>query len=165
MSAKRRPIAERFWEKVDKRGPNECWPWTACRTSDGYGQISEGTPSRKMLGAHCVSYEIHNGSIPPGEGYHGTCVCHTCDNPPCVNPAHLFLGTIADDLRDMRKKGRGYTPKREAHGRAKLTEGQVIEIRRDYVKRSRTYGTPALARKYNVSHTAIWDIVRGENWK
>lgn len=156
------PLIERFWAKVNKRGPDDCWEWTA-GCSRGYGQIGEGGRRGKMLYAHRVSYELHNGPIPIGEGYHGTCVCHTCDNPPCVNPSHLFLGTIADDTRDMVEKGR--QARGEKNGRAKLTEKEVEEIRRGYVRYSRTHGQSALARKYGVNPTAIGFIIRGEHWK
>lgn len=161
------PLEERFWEKVDVRGPGECWPWTASTRGFGYGQIAAGAPSRKILEAHRVSWEIHNGPIPVGEGHHGTCVLHTCDNPPCVNPQHLFLGTFTDNMQDRDEKGRtrGGKLAGEEHGRAKLTGEQVFEIRQTYVKRSRTYGTYALARKYGVCNTTIGRIVNGKHWR
>lgn len=165
-----RPLGERFWEKIDKNGPTHpskpelgrCWLWTD-HTVRGYGQIVEGAPSKKKLSSHRVSWELHNGPIPVGEGPHGICVCHNCDNPPCVNPAHLFLGTIQDNINDKMRKRR--QPQREKHGRAKLTEKKVAEIRRDYVRNSRAHGQPALARKYGVNHTAIGFIVREKHWK
>lgn len=95
-----RPAEERFWRMVEK-GPG-CWRWMGA-TAHGYGVI--GIRRGKNVGAHRLSYEIHNGPIAEG-----LFVCHRCDNPRCVNPAHLFLGTAADNHRDMCEKGRGVTP-------------------------------------------------------
>ena len=86
----------RFWERVDTTG--ECWLWTGHRNEDGYGTLGW---QYKQYSAHRLSYEIAYGAIPPG-----LCVCHRCDNPPCVRPDHLFLGTQADNMRDRYRKGR-----------------------------------------------------------
>ena len=122
---KLRPLEERFWEKVDKAGPDDCWLWNAGRTVFGYGAI--GSKGRgKILLAHRVSWELANGPIP--DGLH--CL-HRCDNPPCVNPAHIFLGTQTDNNADMRAKGRaGHGDvKGSAVRTSKLTEDEVIRIR------------------------------------
>lgn len=101
---KHKPIEDRFWGKVDRRGLDECWKWLGAKAPHGYGQI--GTKSSKHMLAHRFSYELHYGPIPDNDTYHGTCVLHKCDNPSCVNPAHLFLGTQSDNVADMIAKGR-----------------------------------------------------------
>lgn len=106
----RRPATDRFWEKVDKRGPDDCWLWTASCDKKGYGAFT--LPDGHIGIAHRFSYELHYGPIPEGEGYHGTCVLHECDNPPCCNPKHLFLGTAKDNAIDMWEKGRAYFQRR-----------------------------------------------------
>jgi hypothetical protein len=143
----RKTIQERFWEKVDRRGPDECWEWTATRHGQGYGHFKVAGRVEK---AHRVSYELANGLA--GEG---TFVCHTCDNPPCVNPGHLFLGTHADNMADMYEKDRGRKASGENHGRAKLTNEQVAEIRGAWPKSSQRQ----LAAQYGVSQRQIFRIV------
>jgi len=96
---------KRFWDKVDIKSSDDCWEWQAARdnTKMNYGIFGYKGKIRK---AHRVAYELIYGEIPKGEGYHGTCVCHKCDNPGCVNPEHLFLGSQADNINDRNKKGR-----------------------------------------------------------
>jgi hypothetical protein len=90
----------RFWGRVDKSaGPDACWPWTGSRRGGGYGRV---TVNGRSTSASRVAYELTHGTIPDGKH-----VCHTCDNPPCCNPAHLWVGTPADNTRDMLSKGRG----------------------------------------------------------
>lgn len=161
-----RPIVERFWEKVNKNGPihpykpglGRCWIWCRALNSSGYGSIREGSPSKKMLGAHRVSYEIHNGKIAES-----LIVRHTCDNPPCVNPAHLVEDTQLGNIRDMNEKGRQV--RGEENGRAKLTELEIEEIRRDYVYGSSTEGVKALGRKYGVHFSTVHAVVKEKAWK
>jgi hypothetical protein len=99
---RRKSVADRFWSKVDKS--DTCWIWRGATANKGYGSFRHKDKSR---GAHAVAYELTYGPIPKG-----MCVMHSCDNPPCVNPAHLSLGTKADNTADMMKKGRHVTQKR-----------------------------------------------------
>jgi hypothetical protein len=95
------PVAERFWDKVRKQDGDGCWEWTANTNNQGYGFIGSGPPQRKPLLAHRVSFEIAFGPIATG-----MCVLHRCDNPLCVRPDHLFLGTLRDNTQDSIAKGR-----------------------------------------------------------
>lgn len=152
----RRSLEERFADKVDRRGPDECWEWQGSRYPNGYGQFGAGGTH---TGAHRASWELAHGPIPEG-----LFVLHHCDNPPCVNPAHLFLGTQTDNLRDAARKGRltGGGPLGERHGRAKLTEAAVLEIRRRYREAGETQAE--LGSAFGVVQTNVGRIVRGETW-
>jgi hypothetical protein len=116
---------ERFWAKVQRGEPDDCWIWTAA-TKRGYGHFKYGhfKVDGKMVKAHRFSYALAHGPIL--DGLH---VLHRCDNPPCVNPAHLFPGTNADNIRDKEAKGRGNQPRGTANGKCHLTNEEVAEIR------------------------------------
>lgn len=151
-------IEARFWPKVDKRGPDECWPWTAGTDQHGYGKLSAGRGVRLMRKAHRISWEIANGT--PGKLH----VLHRCDNPNCVNPAHLRLGTHAENIAEMDARGRrggNGLPFGEDHGNAKLSEDDVREIRR---LSAGGMSQRALARRFGVSRCPIRRVVRNEGW-
>lgn len=155
---------ERFWCKVDKKSDDECWNWIAGKSAYGYGQFSI---KNKIYGAHRISYIIHNGEIPEDDPYHGYCICHKCDNPSCVNPAHLFIGTTKENIQDMVNKGRlrWVIPetKGEKNGQHKLSEEQVREIREKYIPYK--YSVYKLAKEYNVSKSTIGYVVTYKRWQ
>jgi hypothetical protein len=152
--AANRPIAERFWEKVDKRGPDDCWEWQGALDRKGYGQIK--LRSYKRGSAHRVSYELHYGECPDDMS-----VCHICDNPRCVNPAHLFLGTLQDNLRDMRQKGRHVHG--DTHPQVKISSAQVRAIRKRYAKEGVSY--QELAEEYDTTPRYVSEIICGRKRK
>ena len=161
---------ERFWSKVDRSGgPDACWPWTtAGRVIDGeYGKF-------RLRGAHRVSWELANGPIPDG-----LCVLHRCDNPPCVRPDHLWIGTKKDNIRDAMSKGRnvpppvmrgidhparyrGVTTIGSRNSQSKLTEAVIPEIR---TRVASGESRRSIARSLGVHHSVISGIVRGTKWR
>lgn len=145
----------RFWARVPVGEAHECWEWLPPHDARGYGRFALG---RGYVLAHRLSYTIANGPIPER-----LFVCHSCDNPPCVNPAHLFLGTAADNSHDRDAKGRQRTLRGEASPVSKLTEEQVREIRARYRLGGITLA--ALGRDYGLSVHPIWAIVNGKTWK
>lgn len=104
MFTVRIPLSEKFWTKVDRREPNDCWPWIGSKTERGYGTMNIGYKANKTqrkIGAHRLAWVLTNGPVPDG-----TYICHRCDNPPCCNPAHLFVGSQKDNMRDASAKNR-----------------------------------------------------------
>jgi len=147
-------IEERFWEKVKKT--KTCWLWKGSIVLDRYGQIFIG---KRKIRAHRLSWTIHFGEIPKG-----LLVCHHCDNPSCVNPKHLFLGTNKDNLLDAGKKGRlSYPYPGVGGGNSKLTKEQVLEIRKLYKKGSMDHRE--LAELFNVTERTIAYIISRGRWR
>jgi hypothetical protein len=127
----------------------------------GHGVINAG--DGKTVLVHRLAWTLARGPIPDGME-----VCHSCDNPPCVNDSHFFLGTQSDNSKDMWAKGRGRRfPIRygERHHFAKMTEALVAALRSEYVKGSLTHGSGALSRKYGIHYSTVCRIVRGETWR
>jgi hypothetical protein len=174
----------RFWSKVDRDGPmpdqnfshyadlGKCWQWTGCKFHFGHGSF---WLNGKSVRASRVSFFLKNGPIPDDGSYHGLCVCHKCDNPSCVNPEHLFLGTIDDDHKDRNQKGRQSKGKKHAksckfsirrgeeNSKSKLTKDQVLTIRSMYSPRENS--GLELGRQFGVSSTAIYNVVKRRVWK
>lgn len=144
----RQPWQERFWEKVDKT--EDCWIWTSAVDHRGYGLLGGNAPMRP---AHRLSYLLAYGH--PGDGQ----VCHTCDNPPCVNPRHLFLGDNALNRADMAAKKRSTWGERNRH--AKLTEDQVREIRRQAADKVLHR---VIAERFGISRATVSDIFHRRSW-
>lgn len=152
-----RSLKERFDEKYIPEPNSGCWLWTASCRSGGYGQIAD--EDGRIIGAHQASYLIHKGE------YKSLHVCHHCDNPLCVNPDHLFLGTMKDNLADMTRKGRRRSnpPKGSKNKQSRLTEEEVKEIRIIYSKGCVSHQN--LADMYGVSKRNITVILNRKGWK
>lgn len=149
-------IIDRFWSKVDKT--SGCWEWKAGKFSQGYGAFHL---KGKLKKAHRVAWEVTNGSIPDHDSYHGICVLHKCDNRGCVNPGHLFLGSQAENLADMAKKGRSNGNPGEMNGNAKLTNIEVEWIK---MWLGFGYSQRKIASIFGVSQAAISHIQSGSRW-
>ena len=158
---------EMAWNYIDKSaGPDACWPWTGAVTGKGYGTFGV---NHKLLVAHRLIYQLVNGPIDKS-----LFVCHKCDNPPCCNPAHLFPGTIADNSADMVSKGRqshgekhskAVLPGRqrgEKHYAAKLTEVQVLEMRR---LRGLGASNRELATQFATPISTVQKIILHQTWR
>lgn len=152
---------ERFWSRVRKGKPDECWLWESCVDKDGYGLCScilKTGIRKRTLKAHRVSYYLEYRTIPEG-----LCVCHKCDTPRCVNPFHLFLGTHADNRHDMDAKGRGNPHSGNTHWQSKLTENQVHEIR--FLRHIKKLSLKEIADFFGITYSNVGQIARGTAWK
>ncbi len=150
-------LAARFWSYVDKRGPDECWPWIAGTFSNGYGQFRFG---HRKVKAHRVAYELVVGQLGKLNG------CHACDNPPCCNPSHVFPGTSLDNARDRDAKGRGSRLGHSLPGvlnpAAKLTRDEVERIR---VARIAGETLRDIAITHGISPSQVRNIVTRTSWR
>jgi hypothetical protein len=142
-----------FWRHVAVGLPDECWEWKAHKNR-GYGYFYFANKNQR---AHRVMWQIMFGKIPGG-----LIVRHKCDNPACVNPSHLVLGTQKDNVHDMFERGRGAAQRRET---AKLTVEAVKEIREKYKPYNRQYSLQVFATKYGVSTVTVYQALVGNTWK
>jgi hypothetical protein len=147
--------AARFWARVDRTGA--CWEWQGARDRRSYGKVGFGRP-RRCLRAHRIAWTLTHGPIPAG--LHVLHDCPDGDNPACCNPAHLWLGTDADNVADMVDKGR--QARGERGGRARLTTEQIRAIRQTYGK---DHNLQKLARAHDVSVATVWHVVQRRTWR
>lgn len=150
-------IADRFWSKVDKSGgPDACWPWTASCRGNGYGRFK--IEPRVSVATNRLAWALHNQKDPGP-----MLVCHSCDNPPCCNPGHLWLGTVRDNNADKIEKGRGRTGPQdgEQNGAAKLSALQVETIKA-MIRAGKN--NKEIAKPFGVTHQLISRIRRGKAW-
>lgn len=153
-------LEDRLWSRVDRSGgPDACWPWVGGGGHVfGYGQIWDADLGRAE-GAHRVAYRLVNGAIPED----APCIRHTCDNPPCCNPAHLVAGTQSENLGDMSARGRrgSYDRRGESNPFARLSASDVREIRARYAAGERP---KAIGRSYGVTRSCVGRIVSRQTW-
>jgi hypothetical protein len=153
-------MQSRFFNRI-AFGLSDCWYWAGTIDDTGYGVVRNRRTHLGEIKAHRFSFRLFNGDIPDGLK-----VCHRCDIRNCVNPEHLFLGTQAENVRDMIDKGRkpvGVTPKGEAHHFSILTEESVKEIRRLRSEVGRSY--QSIANQFGVSMTTAHAVVNGRSWR
>jgi hypothetical protein len=159
MASKAVPFEQRFWSKVDKSGgPDACWPWTASRHVKGYGQFRVSRTQTKK--AHRLAYTYTKGEIPEDMQ-----VMHSCDYPPCCNPAHLSVGTSNDNTQDMINKGRKYmgsVNRGVEHGMAKINEDIVRYIRKSYSEGARII---QIAAELSLQEGVVFQVVHRKTWK
>jgi hypothetical protein len=153
------PLIERFERCLPPvLHDGRCWEWEGGRSKAGYGKILGPPPARKTLLAHRVAWEAHNAEpIPPG-----LMVCHSCDNPCCVNPSHLFLGSHLDNMADMVRKGRASAQRGAAAAASKLAERDILAIRQ---AGAAGIAQASIASRFNTTRSNVSAILRGKTWK
>jgi hypothetical protein len=152
MTKRVEDVPAHFWSKIDIKGPDDCWLWEGCLNGSGYGHY----------GIHRVDVIAHRFAYMLAKGYleDGDCVCHSCDNPRCCNPNHLWVGTNRENTIDKLKKGRH--PKGEKSIRARLKQSEVDQIRQMYA--TGNYTTTVLGEMFHCSATNIGMIVQYKRW-
>jgi hypothetical protein len=153
MSPPRLSIESQLQKHI--KSSNGCWIFTGCLDRDGYGVFGHGR--NKQVRAHRMSYEFYVGSIP-----NGALVCHACDNPSCINPKHLFLGSAKDNTQDMIKKGRKASCKGSSHPLAKIDESDALWIKQ---QRQLSRSLKDIAKDLNISFQTVSSICKGTTWK
>lgn len=154
MSPPAVPLADRFWQRVDRGGPDDCWPWLGYCDRNGYGKVG-GDPGTVVL-AHRAAFALHHGREPVG------ILRHTCDNPPCCNPAHHREGTQADNVRDMDARGRRRVGIGERHGKAQATEADVRAWRAAHAGGETC---KAIAERLGIPRSRVADVIAGRTWR
>lgn len=158
----RRPLTDRFWAHVKRGGTEDCWEWLASKTPTGYGKMKTSELGGQFAYAHRVSWFLAHGTI-----LDGMLVCHHCDNPACVNPSHLFLGTTTDNVADRHLKGRSRGPSMPKRGganvKAKLTETSVRDARSRYAEGGETM--KQLADQHGVTESTIQRVIHRHTWR
>lgn len=148
---------ERFLAKVDERAPDDCWPFTGLAGANSRTGHRQFYKHGRMVLAHRVAWEIHYGAPPPP----GMVIRHSCDNPPCCNPSHLAIGTVADNNRDRDVRGRHVALSGEGNGFARLTSDDVLSIR--HLIES---GLPQtkIAERFGITQSNVSCIATGKTW-
>ncbi len=164
VKVERGTLEAQFWAKIDLQGENGCWLWTGTKNGRGYGllRVDDRTPGtkRKQALAHRFAWEFVHGPIPAGME-----VCHNCpagDNPTCCNPAHLFLGTHAENMKDAARKGQLPHGERSGAFVHKLNEWQVVGI---MARRLQGVSRAAVAREFSVAPNSVFQIEHGKTWR
>ena len=145
----------RFWSHVPSRPVDRCWLWAGAKNPKGYGSVRVGGRGGVSISAPRVSFLISKGPIPPG--LH---VLHNCDVPSCVNPAHLRLGTNADNVKDRDSRGRFVVLRGEKNGNSRISDEDIARIREEFREDPSRGKQTRLAEKYGVDHTLVYLIVR-----
>lgn len=149
-------IEQRMSDKTIVRGSEDCWPWVGYLNTSGYGKVRN--ENGKVVPATHVSFELHYKAKVPPDGL----IMHTCDNPCCVNPLHLKIGTKALNNADKMQKGRFRPVRGEQHGMSKLTKKDVESIRNIFNEGGHTF--TSLAAMFNVTRNTISNIIHNKNW-